>query len=111
MGKARKVDPSKVRRGFKHSEETKAKIAATLRERWANDEKYRLNMMNKTNAQNIDAGVRKRIGDTLRKKWEDPEFHERMMAKMAQRKSSPTRNAAHRAKISESMKKRWQDTD
>lgn len=39
-----KPDPSKVRRGFTHSEETRKKISASLRKRWQDDEGFQKKM-------------------------------------------------------------------
>merc|ERR1712032_1412103 len=87
--KAPATNPNrKVRKGFSHSAETKAKISQSLRERWANDEEYRSNMLNKTVTNNSDEKVRKRIAETLRKKWQDPVFRNEMMEKMAKRKTN-----------------------
>ena len=106
-------DPSKVRRGFKHSEETKAKIRASLKLKWATDAEYRELMTNKTIASgNVDSSVRKRISETLKKRWEEPEFRATMMEKFAHRKhSSGTRDSSHRKKISAAMKKKWMDEE
>jgi len=109
--KKRSVDPSKVRRGFTHTAETRAKISASLRKRWANDEEYRANMTNKTMAVNSRPEIRQKISETLRRKWEDPDFRANMTAKMATRnkRSSGNHDLSHREKISQAMKAKWQD--
>lgn len=106
-------DPSKVRKGFKHSEETKQKIRESLKRKWAEDSEYRELMTNKTVASGTLGGsVRKRIAETLKKKWEDPEFRASMMEKFKKRKtSSGSRGQAHREKISAAMKKKWMDEE
>lgn len=112
----RKVDPTKVRRGFTHTPETRAKISASLRERWAADPQYRANMEEKTKRLNSLIDVRQKISETLKQKWQDPDFRQEMLLKMANRTSSgsgsgSTRGSEHRAKISASMKQRWQDEE
>ena len=111
--KRRQVDPSKVRRGFVHSPETRAKIAASMRARWANDNDYRNSMLEKTGGANSNPSVRQKISETLRKKWQDPDFRETMMAKIARRKagSGASHNQAHRSKISAAVKAKWQDAE
>jgi len=104
-------DPSTVRRGFKHTEETKQKIRESLRRKWAEDVEYREYMTNKTVASgNIGDSVRKRISETLKKKWEDPEFRANMMAKFKTRKRT-VKDDSHRKKISEAMKRKWMDEE
>jgi hypothetical protein len=70
-------------------------------------------MTNKTVASgNVDASVRQRISETLKKKWEDPEFRSKMMDKFSKRKvSTGSRGESHRQKISEAMKKKWMDEE
>ncbi|KAL7548957.1 hypothetical protein ACHAWF_012221 [Thalassiosira exigua] len=106
-------DPSKVRRGFKHTEETKQKIRESLRRKWAEDVEYRELMTNKTVASgNVGSSVRKRISESLKKKWEDPEFRAIMMEKFANRKANPgKRDESHRKKISAAMKRKWMDEE
>ena len=107
----RKVDPSKVRRGFVHSEETRRKISESLKKRWANDDSYRQSMQNKTSAINSRHDVRTRISETLKKKWQDPQFREKMMATISKRNTKKSLGQTHREKISEAMKLRWQDSE
>lgn len=107
-------DPSTIRRGFKHTEETKAKIRASLKEKWANDTEYRELMTNKTVASGqVGKSVRKRISESLKKRWEDPEFRAHMMEKFANRKSQQgdKRDESHRRKISVAMKRKWADEE
>ena len=107
-------DPSTIRRGFKHTEETKAKIRASLKEKWANDTEYRELMTNKTVASGqVGKSVRKRISETLKKRWEEPEFRAHMMKKFANRKSQQgdKRDESHRRKISIAMKRKWADEE
>lgn len=106
-------DPSKVRKGFKHTEETKQKIRESLKRKWAEDSEYRELMTNKTVASGtVGSSVRKRIAETLKKKWEDPEFRATMMDKFKKRKTtSGSRGQAHREKISAAMKKKWMDEE
>lgn len=105
-------DPSKVRRGFKHTEETKQKIRESLRRKWAEDTEYRDLMTNKTIASGVGSSIRKRISETLKRRWEDPEFRAKMMSKFANRKSgSGARDESHRQKISAAMKRKWLDEE
>jgi len=107
-------DPSTIRRGFKHTEETKAKIRASLKAKWANDTEYRELMTNKTVASGqVGKSVRKRISESLKKRWEDPEFRAHMMEKFANRKSQQgdKRDESHRRKISVAMKRKWADEE
>merc|ERR1712048_462316 len=46
---------------------------------------------------------------TLKKKWQDPEFRETMMAKFKNRRSSGKMDSESRLKKSEAMKVKWQD--
>ncbi|EJK50014.1 hypothetical protein THAOC_31052 [Thalassiosira oceanica] len=103
--------PSAIRKGFKHSEETKQKIRESLRRKWAEDSEYRELMTNKTVASGeVGLSVRKRISETLKKRWADPEFRSKMMKKIATRKPKDgKRNDEHRRKISEAMKRKWAD--
>ena len=109
--KKKSTDPSKVRRGFTHSAETRAKISESLRKRWANDPNYRAHQLSKAKTGNTNKDVRRRISESLRKKWQDPEFRAEMVAKIANRKSTTgvRRDLEHRQKISEAMKLKWQD--
>lgn len=99
-----KIDPSKIRRGFTHSEETRKKISESLRKKWSQDENYRTTMK-ASHATRKD--VRGKISETLKKKWRDPEYRASMMAKMANARSENKRS--HRQKISEAIKRKWQD--
>jgi hypothetical protein len=109
-------DPTSIRKGFKHTEETKAKIAETLRRKWAEDEEYR-NFMTQRTIVNGDvrnsSSVRERIAETLRKRWEDPEFREGMMEKFKNRTKGQSSKKAkeHREKISLAMKQKWMDEE
>ena len=108
----RRLDPSKVRSGFTHSPETRAKISETLRQRWASDDVYRESMMNKTAVVNSRIDAREKISATLKAKWEDPEFRERMMEKIRSRRASPKdRDPEYRRKISEAMIAKWKDDE
>ena len=115
-------DPSTIRRGFQHSEETKAKIRESLKRKWAEDTEYRELMTNKTVASgNVGSSVRKRIAETLKKRWEDPEFRSKMLTSFANRKaatddddddvSSRSKKQSHRQRISAAMKKKWMDEE
>ena len=66
--------------------------------------------MEKANQLNSLPENRKRISETLKKKWEDPVFRERMMKSIHNRKKRDlSQSSDHRQKISEAMKKKWQD--
>merc|ERR1711862_179798 len=61
---------------------------------------------------NSSADVRKRISESLKKRWQDPAFRKFMMDKMAERKRSNTQHsAAHGRKISETMKRKWREDE
>jgi len=108
----RSVDPSKVRRGFNHSEETKQKIAEALRMRWSSDPEYRERMTTNMKEAYSKDEIRLKVSETLKKKWENPEFRQEMLEKMQKRrKSSPIASDEYRQKISNSMKKKWQDPE
>jgi len=111
--KPRSVDPDKVRRGFTHSEETRAKIAASLKKRWATDPAYRANMLEKSTRANTREHIRKKISESLRKRWQDPQFRSEMLSKFASRKKpfGGTHDSSHREKISAAMKAKWQDEE
>jgi hypothetical protein len=66
-------------------------------------------MRNKgTNGANTSA--RAKISKTLKDKWKDPTFRDRMIKSMKKRKTPTSANSkAQREKISEAMKKKWQD--
>lgn len=61
---------------------------------------------------NNDFESRAKISKTLKEKWQDPAFREKMIQAMTQnrKKSSPT-SQSQREKISAAMKKKWQDTE
>ncbi len=114
MKKRAPRDPSTIRRGFTHSEETKAKIRESLKRKWAEDTEYRDLMTNKTVASgNVGSSVRKRIAETLKKRWEDPDFRTKMMTSFANRKADSTRSKqqSHRQRISDAMKQKWMDEE
>ena len=111
-GEVKKRAPSTGARrvGFKHTEETKQKIRDSLRKRWATDPEYRAKKEAAAKKQNSSKDARQRIAETLRQKWQDPEFRAYMMEKMATRKkSSPVIDEEQRRKISLAMKMKWQD--
>lgn len=109
----RSVDPDKVRRGFTHSQETRAKISASLKRLWAKDPEYRDNMVKKSLETNSKQNVKKRISESLKLKWQDPEFRALMLEKMKQKMNRPAapHDLSHREKISQAMKKKWQDQE
>lgn len=107
--KRKAVDPSKVRRGFTHSEETRRKISESLRNRWQKDTDYREMMTKNMKDLYSREEARKKISESLKKKWQDPEFRNEMLAKMNSRRKSPEATDAYRQKISNTMKKKWQD--
>jgi len=56
--------------------------------------------------------ARQKISQTLKDKWKDPEFREKMMKSMRGRKSKSTAaSKAQRERISEAMKRKWQDAN
>jgi NUMOD3 motif len=124
------VDPSRVRRGFTHSASTKEKIAASLRDRWANDTEYRSRMLAKTQAGTTTEETRRKISQSLVEKWQDPSFRVDMIQRMKKgaadsrsvgRNSDSTsdtgdddsasRSESHRQRISAAVKAKWQDPE
>lgn len=72
------------------------------------DPEYAANMRSKGTGNNTTA--RARISKTLKDKWQDPKFRDRMLKSMKKRKTPSVANSrAQREKISEAMKKKWQD--
>lgn len=68
--------------------------------------------MKKSNVKGDTTSSRQKISNTLKEKWKDPAFRQKMMESMKDRKSpSSTASKAQRAKISEAMKKKWQDAE
>ena len=107
------VDPSKVRRGFSHTDETKAKISDSLKKKWADDVDYRANQVNQALAINSAVNTKQKISESLKAKWQDPEFRDKMMEKIKNRKKPENgiRSESYRNKVSEAMKARWQDPE
>jgi hypothetical protein len=101
------------RKGFTHSEETRAKISQTLKKKWAEDPAYQEKMRNLTE-KTSKTNVRAKISNTLKEKWKDPEFRQKMIDSMKDRKTTSTnskKSLEYRAKISAAMKKKWQDDE
>lgn len=68
--------------------------------------------MRKINAKSDTVSARQKISNTLKEKWKDPEFREKMLKSMKGRKSSSNATSAKsREKISLAMKKKWQDAE
>lgn len=68
--------------------------------------------MRKINAKSDSVSARQKISSTLKEKWKDPEFREKMLKSMKGRKSSSNATSAKsREKISLAMKKKWQDAE
>jgi NUMOD3 motif len=107
----RAADPSKVRRGFTQSEETKRKISESLRMRWSKDTEYRDRMTTTMKTTYSKVEVRQKVSETLKKKWQDPQFRQEMLEKMNKRRKSPDVSDEYRQKISTTMKKKWQDPE
>lgn len=56
--------------------------------------------------------ARQKISNTLKQKWQDPVFREKMLKSMKGRKgTNAAASKAQRKKISEAMKKKWQDKE
>ena len=56
-------------------------------------------------------GYKSKISNTLKKRWQDPEFREKMMKAMKKRNLSTLSTKKQRQKISDAIKKKWQDED
>jgi hypothetical protein len=61
---------------------------------------------------NTNTSSRAKISQTLKDKWKDPAFREKMINAMKQNKRrSSTTSKSQREKISAAMKKKWQDAE
>ncbi len=62
---------------------------------------------------NTNTSSRSKISQTLKDKWKDPAFREKMINAMKQnnKKRSTTTSREQREKISEAMKRKWQDDE
>jgi len=68
--------------------------------------------MMKSTVKTNSIAAREKISKTLKEKWRDPKFREKMMDSMKDRKSpSATASQTQRDKISAAMKKKWKDKD
>lgn len=69
--------------------------------------------MKSSSAKNNSTSSRAKISKTLKEKWQDPEFREKMIKAMksTKRKSSPKTTQSQREKISAAMKKKWQNQE
>ncbi len=66
--------------------------------------------MRNTFTRNGENKMRKKISNTLKEKWKDPEFRAKMMERMKTRKKpAGGLKESQRKKISEAMKLKWQD--
>jgi hypothetical protein len=73
------------------------------------DPEYQAKMKKTTDKTNTTS-ARQKISQTLKEKWQDPDFRMKMMNAMKNRKSPNAENStAQRAKISAAMKRKWQD--
>jgi len=118
-GEVKKRDKSTYHRATNttkqpHTDETKQKISASLRIKWSEDEQYRQHMVERAQYAGEETSsqvIRQRISQTLKDKWKDPDFRQKMMEQMKHRKSQigKTTPSEHKQKISQTMKERWQD--
>lgn len=112
-------------KGKRHSEETRQKIAATLKARAAKAKAAKhalmLTELNITNEEwtaqevqkkkmprnnTLSEGVRKKISDALKMKWENPEYRAHMR-KIQKEKPTRVHSDETRMKISQTLKKKW----
>ena len=86
---------------FTLSDESKAKISASLRERWK-DPEYRAR---RTNNLTRSDETRAQISRTMKLRWRDEEYRKRMTT------NNGSHTAERRAKIAEAIRKKWQDPE
>jgi hypothetical protein len=68
--------------------------------------------MRASSKSNNSSSSRAKISKTLKEKWQDPEFRERMIKSMKQnRKKASPASVSQRQKISDAMKKKWQNAE
>lgn len=96
--------------GYRPTEETKQKISAVLKEKWANGEIKR----RKVDPTKVRRGfshseeTRAKISQSLRKRWADDEEYRTNMMK----KSSEINGQQHvKERISKALKKKWEDPE
>ncbi len=68
--------------------------------------------MRQSSKKNNSESSRTKISKTLKEKWQDPAFREKMIKAMKQNRAPKSAaSEAQRAKISAAMKKKWQDAE
>eukprot|EP00617_Octactis_speculum_P012170 CAMPEP_0185778140 /NCGR_PEP_ID=MMETSP1174-20130828/91638_1 /TAXON_ID=35687 /ORGANISM="Dictyocha speculum, Strain CCMP1381" /LENGTH=400 /DNA_ID=CAMNT_0028466751 /DNA_START=250 /DNA_END=1452 /DNA_ORIENTATION=- len=116
-------------KGKSHSEETRRKIAATLKAKAAKAKAAKhavmLTELNITNEEwtvqeeekkkmprnnTLSEGVRKKISDALKLKWENPEYRAHMR-KIQKEKPTRMHSDETRMKISQTLKKKWETNE
>jgi len=109
-------------KGKPRSPDVKARIAAGVRANYRKvflkkledmgltEEEY--NAQNKEEKQIMMVDKRKKISETMKRKWQDPIFREKRLSsirKSAKSQEKQIIEADHRKNISEAMKRKWQD--
>jgi len=99
---AAREESNATRRGrnnYTFSVESRARISASLRQRWR-DPEYRA----KRSKANVSNATRKRLSEIMKAKWRDGEYRARL-----------TTNGSHteerRQKIAEAIRRKWQDPE
>jgi len=67
--------------------------------------------MKKATAKNADNLIREKISQTLKEKWQDPNFRNKMIHSIQQRERKVSLSQTQKEKISEAMKKKWQESE
>jgi hypothetical protein len=67
--------------------------------------------MRESSKNNNNVSSRAKISKTLKEKWQDPAFREKMTKAMNKRKKSSPASQSQKAKISAAMKKKWKDKE
>jgi len=68
--------------------------------------------MKKASTKNTHLHIREKISQTLKEKWQDPDFRSKMIQSIQQReRKTASLSTTQKERISEAMKKKWQDSD
>lgn len=89
--------PRQPRANFSFTEETKARISASLRKRWQ-DPEYRARRTNMT----VSMETRLKLSVAMKAKWRDGEYRSRVSV-------NGSHTAERRQKIADAIKQKWQD--
>jgi hypothetical protein len=67
--------------------------------------------MKRVTSNNTNLHIREKISQTLKEKWQDPNFRSKMIQSIQQRERKTSLSPTQKERISEAMKKKWQDSD